>query len=334
MSHSNSSLNCFASCMAKYNHCYVLHSPTCKPVSPHLTFGVMAHDVLYKAGRLRDDANDGVVNAEEYRGIIPSEVLYNDLKQEFGINNWHSYFVNVIKQVAKYETSLVKELSDMDSGCVTIEREVKLQLTVEELQELGYMDVKQALVGVVDLLMYNGSTAYILDYKFSSSRKTQDDFDLNSQLPIYAMLVHYLYDIPLHNIKYGYIDIPKKSFDKPALLSSGLLSRSKSQNVSQEMYEKSVTAIHGDDPYYNCAPGGYYHDAWCNMALNKSAYLSMQYLDMDVYSNVVQDLMDAARVIDTMKENNIPFLKKYDSYTCSSCEYLTVCKPWLTVGGV
>ena len=333
MSHSNSSLNCFANCMSKYNHAYILRSPTCKPPSPHLTFGVMAHDVLYKAGMLRDEVNDGVVDKEKYYQIIPSEVLYNDLKVEFGIQNWFSYFTHVIKQVAIYEEKLKNEMLQMEVGSLTIEREVKLQMTIDELESIGVYGVKQPIVGVIDLLMYDGINAYILDYKFSSNRKTQDDFDMNSQLPLYAFFVHHKYDIPLHNIKYGYIDIPKQSLDKPILLKNGTLSRSKSQNVSQELYKKSVEAIHGDDPYYNCEPGGYYYDIYNELALNKAAYLSIQYLDEEVYANVIDDLLNTARSIDSMKTYNMPFLRKYDAYTCKSCEYLTSCKPWLTVGG-
>lgn len=331
MSHSNSSLNTFAHCMAKYEHSYILHSPTCKPPSPHLAFGVMAHDVLYKAGKLRDEVNDGVVDTEKFYSIIPSEVLYNDLKVEFGIDNWYQYFNSVVKQVAEYETNLQKELLAMSNNGITIEREVRLQITVEELEELGIMGVKQPLVGIIDLLMYDGEYAYILDYKFSSSRKTQDDFDMNSQLPLYAMMVHYKYDIPLHNIKYGYIDIPKMSFGKPIVLSNGTLSRAKSQNVSQEMYQKAVIAIHGDDAKYNCEPGGYYYDAWCAMALNKAAYLSIQWLDMEVVSNVFNDLINTAMVIDKMEQLHFPYLKKYDAYTCKGCEYLEICKPYLGV---
>ena len=333
MSHSNSSLNTFASCMSKYWHAYINHSPTCKPPSPHLAFGVMAHDVLYKAGILRDEVEDGVVDTEKYYNVIPSEVLYGELKAEFGIQNWYTYFVQVIKQVAEYENRLKSEMLNLGSGNLTIEREVKLQLTVDEQQAVGIYGLKQSIVGIVDLLMYDGVNAYILDYKFSSSQKTQDDFDMNSQLPLYAMLVHYKYDIPLHNIKYGYIDIPKKSFDKPILLKNGTLSRAKSQNVSQDLYKKAVEAVHGDDEYYNCEPGGYYYEAYCNMALNKAAYLSMQYLDMDVYGNVTKDLLDAATMIDKMQIAGIPYLKKYDAYTCKSCEFLTSCKPWLTVNG-
>lgn len=334
MSHSNSSLNTFANCMAKYEHNYILHTPPCKPVSPHLTFGTMAHEVLYKAGVLRDETNDGV-NDENYRNIIPSEVLYPELKQEFQIKSWNNYFGNVIRETARIEAELIQKLQDeYPLEVITIEREVKLQMTVEEMFELGYGGLTQPFVGVIDLLIYTPQRAIILDYKFSSSRKTQDDFDMNSQLPLYAFFVNHLYDIPLHEIQYGYIDIPKKDFGMPTVLSNGTLSRSKEQNVSQEMYEKAVIAIHGDnDPKYNCKPGGHYYDCWCNLALNRPAYLSIQYLDMDVYSNVVSDLIMTAQTIDFYKENKFSFLRKYDAYSCRGCEYLEACKPWLTVDG-
>lgn len=335
MSHSNSSLNTFANCMAKYEHSYILHTPPCKPVSPHLTFGTMAHDVLHKAGLLRDEVEDGVVDTEKYYQIIPSEVLFPDLKQEFQIKDWNKYFSHVIRETAKIEKSIIADLREENPNePITVEREVKLQMTVEEMQNLGYYGLNQPLVGIVDLLIYTPTSAVILDYKFSSSRKTQDDFDMNSQLPLYAFFVHNLYDIPLHNIQYGYIDIPKRDFGVPTVLSNGTLSRAKDQNVSQELYERAVIAIHGeDDPKYNCKPGGHYYDCWCNLALNKPAYLSMQYLDMEVYENVIEDLVKTAQCIDFYKENHMPFLRKYDSYSCKGCEYLDACKPWLTVNG-
>ena len=352
MAHSNSSLNTFASCMAKYEHSYILHTPPCKPPSPHLAFGVMAHEVLYKAGKLRDEINDKVSDGE-YMTIIPSEVLYPELKSEFNIQNWYRYFVNVVKQVAKYENDCVNELRE--KGNVQIEREVKLQLTVDQLRNLGITGINQPIVGIIDLLIIGDGYATILDYKFSSNRKTQDDFDQNSQLPLYALFVHYLYDIPLHNIKVGYIDIPKQDFGKPTVLSNGTISRAKTQNVSQEQYEEYVNAIHGrwyvktesglsqvefdpcvkqicePDEYYNCRPGGYYYDCWCQMALNKAAYLSVQYIDIDTYINVTQDLFNAARMIDMMIANKLPFLRKYDAYSCKSCEYVNTCKKWLGV---
>lgn len=316
--------------MAKYEHNYILHTPPSKPVSPHLTFGTMAHDVLYRAGKLRDEYEDGV--SEGYSTIIPSEVIYQDLKETFKINSWQAYFVPVIKQTAEYEQQLIHNLIETQSGPITVERELKLQLTVEQLHQMGFTKIQQPFVGIIDCLIYTPKYATIIDYKFSSNRKSQDDFDMNSQLPLYAFFVNKLYNIPLINIQYGYIDIPKQAPDKPTILTNGTLSRSKSQNVTQKMYELAVKAIHGDDPYYNCKPNGYYYDCWCQMAFNKPAYLSMQWLDGDVYKGVMRDLLNTAEMIDFMKENKMPFLHKYDSYSCKSCEYLTACKPWLEVG--
>ena len=333
MAHSNSSLNSFASCMARYEHNYILHTPPCKPVSPHLVFGVMAHEVLEKAGRLRDDSGDDVVQVGEYQTIIPSELLYPELKQEFQIKSWQKYFTNVIKQVAKYESELLEEIYGYEED-VDILREVKLQITPDELKVIGYYGITQPLVGVIDLLIKTEHYAFILDYKFSANKKSQDDFDMNSQLPIYAYLVHINYGIPLRNIKYGYIDIPKQDFGEPTLLSNGTLSRSKSQNVSQELYEKAVIAIHGeDDPKYNCKPGGHYYDAWCEFAFNKPAYLSIQWLDLEVVNGVIPDILNAAKMCDFMRNNDMPFLRKYDAYTCKACEFVEACKPWVTVGG-
>ena len=325
MAHSNSSLNCFANCQRKYQHAYILHTPTCKPPSPHLAFGTMGHEVLYKAGKMRDEINDNIV--PDYESIIPSELLYSELKEYFDISNWHNYFVPIIKQIAKYEKELIKEISV--TGPLTIERELKLQQTVEELRNNG-INVTQPLVGVIDLLLLTPTYATILDYKFSTSRKNQDDFDMNSQLQIYALLVNAIYHIPFENITIGYIDIPKKESVMPIVLSDGTLSRAKSQNVTQDMFKLAVIATHGaDDPYYNCEPGGYYYDAYCNFAMNKPAYITTRALDIDTYIGVISDILHEMETIDKYEKYNLSYAAKYDSYSCNDCEYLTYCKPWL-----
>lgn len=323
MSHSNSSLNCFAECMKKYEHRYILKTPSCNPESMDLKFGTMAHEVLYKAGLARDNGNKD--------DFIPDEILYPDLKLHFGISSWNSYFTAVINEVSKIEDKLTFECIN-DFAATKIYRELKLEFTAEEFEEItGCKNINQPFVGVIDLLIVTKNKAIIIDYKFSSNRKTQDDFDMNSQLPLYAAMVHYKFDVPLHNIKYGYIDIPKTQLDTPVILSNGTLSRSKSQNVSQELYAKAVKAIHGDDAYYNCEPGGYYYDAWCNMVFNKAAYLSIQYLDESVYGGVLNDLGEAAQMIDYMTKNKLPFCKKYNSHSCKKCDYIKACKPWMEV---
>lgn len=325
MSHSNSSLNCFAYCMKKYEHNYVKHTPPCRPPSSDLKFGTMAHEVLDKAGKLRD------TGAISYETIIPSEVLHNDLKLEFGIKNWQQYFVPVVRQVYEYEKKLIDELIETNTGNVQIEREVKLQLTSEQIKQNLNVTTTEPLVGVIDLLLLTKTHATIIDYKFSKTRKNQDDFDLNSQLQLYALLVHVNYDIPLHNIKIGYIDIPKQPLDTPTVLTNGTLSRSKAQNIPQEFYARAVLAVHGDDPYYNCKPGGYYYDAWCNMALNKAAYLNVQYLDISTYNGIISEIADILFTLEQYLSNTIPAIGKVDSYSCKNCEYLRDCKPWLEV---
>ncbi len=319
--------------MSKYEHAYIKHDRPDLPKSPHLEFGAMAHEVLEKAGNLRDMSEIGILTPDDYEPVIPSEVIGSDLKEFFKIRSWHSYFMTVILQIAEYEKELRESFKAEFGEDPMIERELHLQMTPAELASMGYVGITQPLVGVVDLLLHNDKGAYILDYKFSAKRKTQNDMDLNSQLPLYAMLVSHEYNVPLRNIKVGYIDIPKVDFEEPAVLANGKLSRATAQNVSQEMYEKAVLQIHGDDPEYNCKPGGYYYDAWCNYALNKAAYMTLQWLDLEAAQNIFKDLCDTASFIDRMKQNNLTYLKKYDSYSCGACDYKTVCKPWTTVGG-
>jgi hypothetical protein len=307
--------------MKRYAHNYIYHTVPCKPTSVDARFGTMAHEVLYKAGRLRDDGDT------DYDTIIPSEVLYHDLKLEFGISNWHQYFVPIIKQLYEYEKQLIAEMS----GDVEIEREIKLQLTPSELKKHLKVKATQPLVGIIDLLLITDTHATIIDYKFSKTRKTQDDFDMNSQLQLYALLVHINYGIPLRNIKIGYIDIPKQASDTPTLLSNGTLSRSKSQNITQEFYAQAVKALHGEDQYYNCNAGGHYYDIWCYMALNKVAYMNVQYLDIDTFHGIINEIANIITVLETFLENKLPFIGKTDSYSCKSCEFINSCKTWLGV---
>lgn len=327
MSHSNSSLNCFLACPHKYKMMYI---DGIKPdtVSPHLTFGIMAHDVLYKAGIRRDEAEDGVISEGDYSPVIPSEVLYSELKEYFGIPNWEQYFKPVIKQVAEYEKKILSELVRP-----IVNRELKLQLEPDRLYQISKLHINQPLVGVIDFLAIDEfyENAVILDYKFSSERKTQSDFDMNSQLYIYALLANKEYGVPLRNIEVGYIDIPKKPIDKPIVLKNGTLSRSKSQNIPAEIYKKCVIAVHGNDPYYNCDEGGYYEDIYHNLVNVKPAYLSTQYLDIDAYYSITGDVEQTAFLIDRMVRDGLPFCRKYDSYSCKSCDMLNKCKKWLQV---
>ena len=54
---------------------------------------------------------------------------------------------------------------------------------------------------------------------------------------------------------------------------------------------------------------------------------------MEVYDGVLTDILNAAVMTDFMTDNKMPFLKKYDAYSCKGCDFVEACKPWLTVGG-
>lgn len=315
MAHSNSSINCFLNCEKKYELSYISKLTPEGPISPHLKFGEMAHKVLYDAGVLRDDRRDGI---DDYNVCIPSESIGNDLKQYFGISNWNKYFKAVIKQCYEYEKELCKQY-------------VTYEILRETICQYKYKDF--LLKGILDLLILDNlnKKATIIDYKFSSNRKTQEDFDNNSQLQLYAYFVNKTYGIPIKNIQIGYIDIPKQSFDNPTVLSNGTLSRAKSQNVSAELYKQAVMAIHGEDKTYNCEPGGHYYDCYCALQLNKAAYLNTRYVDKDTCSSIMNDLLDTVDEIEFKIKNKRPFLRKCDSYSCKNCEYKKACKEWLTI---
>lgn len=335
--HSNSSLNCYSNCQRMYKLSYIDRIEPDEE-NMHLKFGEMAHEVLYNAGKLRDDIQDKVLNEDDYVPVIPSETLYPELKDFFGIDNWHQYFVGVIKQTSKYEQSEINDIiaqAGENFDGLQIFREHKLFINSEQRQKIFdsnvHPDYIQGFTGVIDLLLLTKTHAYIFDYKFSSTKKTQSDFDENSQLQLYALLVHINYGIPYHNIKIGYIDIPKKSPEKPMLLSNGKLSRAKSQNCTGETYKLYVEALHGkNDPVYNCNPGGFYYDCYMELIANKTAYLTERWLDAEVFRNIIRDLFDTAEEIDMKLANRGHWLRKYDSYTCKNCEYKKHCKPWLS----
>ena len=47
----------------------------------------------------------------------------------------------------------------------------------------------------------------------------------------------------------------------------------------------------------------------------------------------IEAIWTALYLVDKIKQENLPYLKKYDSFSCKSCEYLHSCKPWLNVNG-
>lgn len=325
MSHSNTSLNCFTNCMKAYEHTYILKTPHDKPESPHLKLGVLGHKVLQDAGTVRDNMLDDLDEAASV--AIPSELLYQDLKEFFGITSWHEYFYEVLAETYLIEQQECKEFT----SAYEIYREIRLTVPPDQLRLDGFRGIHNQVVGVIDLLILGKDKATIIDYKFSTKPKGQDNFDMDSQLYLYAYLVHKNFNIPFKNIKIGYIDIGKKQFGEPKVLWNGRLSVDKSQFVLPSTYKKAVLAQHGNDPVYNCDPGGYYYECYMSLQDNKQAVPNIQQLDIAAMKGIVEDFMKAARLIDKMTEEHEPFLKKFDSYSCKNCDFLSHCKPWLNI---
>lgn len=334
MRYSNTSLNTYTTCQRKFWHNYVNHSPKCKPNPLYFAFGEMAHKVLKDAGDLRDFAESGII---DYTQCIPSEVLYSELKEEFRIKNWHSYFTAVCKQVAFYEKEELMAMTAETGQKCTIYRELQINSNIP-VQINGKYERDEFITGIIDLLILSEDKKYatILDYKFSSTIKTQDDFDMNSQLQLYALLVHNMYGTPLRNIKIGYIDIVRADFERPTVLTNGQLSRAKSQNTSQEMYIACVRALWPDKADELLAPGGYYYDIVQELANRKIAYLNSQWLDEDTYNGIIHDvvgaLLEVSNKINHTASKNA-YCARYDAYTCKGCEFLEACKPWIKKGG-
>lgn len=328
MNFSNTSLNTYAACQRKFWHNYINHSPKCKPDPLYFAFGEMAHKVLYDAGILRDNTESGDI--ETYDTVIPSELMYHDLKEEFGIKNWHSYFTQVCKQVVQYEREEIKILCEESGTDCELYREY-------EITEL--FDNRHPVKGIIDLLIISKDRQYatILDYKFSSKQKTQDDFDMNSQLQIYAELVNKRFNVPLRNIRIGYIDIVRSDFERPIVLNNGTLSRAKSQNVSQETYIACVKALEPERYEAMLAPGGYYYEIVQELANKKIAYLNTQWLDIDAHFSILNDTIcvmdDLAQKLDKENKEAGLFNARFDAYTCKGCEFLKACKPWITIEG-
>lgn len=332
MSHSNSSINAFCSCQRSYLYNYIQHAKPCKAPSVHLTFGTMAHEVLLKAGILRDDQQ----YVSDYQQVIPSEILYLNEKEYFKISSWNLYFTHVIKQVAQYEDDIVSEMLVRCGNGVKIKREYKMSLSPQQIGEEypNTPELRDNFVGVIDLLVLSEDNQYatIVDYKFSTKAKTQEDFDMNSQLYAYALMVHCEFGTPLRNIQIAYIDIPKTEFAMPKLLQNGTLSRSKEQNVSQALYLEAIKICHPDDWKSMTEPGGYYYDILNELSLKKAAYLQKQWLDTDIYQNIIGQLVLTMYVMDELNsKDDSYYVGKFDARECKDCAFVNVCKPYLYI---
>lgn len=174
----------------------------------HTRFGSMAHKVL------------------ETRNI-PLEELYPELKEEFQITNWTSYFSTILNEL----DSLMSDYEKVDSE-VVVENEY--------------------LKGIIDTVWKNKTTGkYLLtDYKFTNTPKDQMDLLIDQQLYIYGSMFALEKGIRLDDVEVGYISIPKKELDNPRVLANGKLSKDKAQRTTYKMYLNKIHELNLDENDY------------------------------------------------------------------------------------
>lgn len=236
----------------------------------HTRFGSMGHNVL------------------ETR-IIPDEILYPELKEEFGISSWCRYFEPIFKEIDEYF------------------KDYELIYTEHRVEN-------EVLKGVIDCVWKHKTTGryLITDYKFSNTDKGQEDVLLDEQMYIYAVLLALELEISLEQIDIGYINIPKKEMDNPRVLKSGQLSKDKAQNVTYEKYVDTINELG-----LNIAD---YEDFLAEIKGRKLISIEPQPINVDMAYRIMENVDNVVR--DMQKG----YILEKCSFMCKRCDCIQYCK--------
>lgn len=223
-------------------------------------------------------------------GIIPDEELYVQLKEYFGIKSWNDYF-----------KSIYEELNMFLKDYIVLDKEV--------LVENDY------LKGFIDLVLKNEKTNKILliDYKFSTSNKGQEDLLLDEQLYIYSLLYSKQFNIPIDNISVGYISIPKTQLDKPRLLKNGKLSKDKNQNTTYNKYIEAIKELNQDINDYQDILEQLSGKTLLNISIT-------EHINLDMLERIV------INIDNIFKDMQKGYTIEKCSFMCKNCDYLQYCK--------
>lgn len=236
----------------------------------HTRFGSMGHNVL------------------ETR-IIPDEILYPELKEEFGISSWCRYFEPIFKEIDVYF------------------KDYELIYTEHRVEN-------EVLKGVIDCVWKHKTTGryLITDYKFSNTDKGQEDVLLDEQMYIYAVLLALELGLSLEQIDIGYINIPKKEMDNPRVLKSGQLSKDKAQNVTYEKYVETINELG-----LNMAD---YEDFLAEIKGRKLISIEPQPINVDMAYRIMENVDNVVR--DMQKG----YVLEKCSFMCKRCDCIQYCK--------
>lgn len=264
---SHSEISTYLDCQKKWELQYL---KGIKIDNVHFQFGSMGHSVLET-------------------GVIPDELLYQELKDAFGIVSWKNYF-----------TIILDEWKNTFKDYEVLHREYKIE--TDEIK------------GVIDLVLKHKDTGRILivDYKFSNNEKGYEDMLLDEQMIIYAVVYALNNNLLLSDIDIGYFNITKKEPQKPRVLKNGTLSKDKAQFTTKQLYLNSINELNLKVEDYS--------DILEELDNRTLTTFNMSNINNEMAVRIMQNIDN---VIKDMEKGYV--LEKC-SYMCKKCEYLEYCK--------
>ena len=264
---SHSEITTYLDCQKKWD---LIYNKGLTIDNVHLQFGSMGHKVL------------------ETREI-PDEMLYPELKEEFGIQSWKNYFTTILNELDEYFKDY-------------------------EILHKEYRVENEYIKGVIDVVWRHKTTGRILitDYKFSTKNKGLEDILLDEQMYLYAMVYGTNNNLSIDDIDIGYINIPKCEMTKPRVLKNGTLSKDKAQNTTYNLYVESINELGLNISDYEDILSELTNKTMINVAISQ--------MNRDMMRRIAENV---DHVIRDMEKGYV--LEKC-AFQCKYCDFLQYCK--------
>lgn len=264
---SHSEITTYLDCQKKWD---LVYNKGLKIDNVHLRFGSMGHEVL------------------ETREI-PDEMLYPELKEEFGIQSWKNYF-----------TTILNELDEYFKDYEVLHKEYRVE--------------NEQIKGVIDVVWRHKTTGRILitDYKFSTKNKGLEDILLDEQMYLYAMVYGLQNKLSIDDIDIGYVNIPKCEMVKPRVLKNGTLSKDKAQNTTYNLYVESINELGLNISDYEDILSELTNKTMINVAISQ--------MNRDMMLRIAQN------VDNVIKDMEKGYVLEKCTFQCKYCDFLQYCK--------
>jgi hypothetical protein len=264
---SHSEITTYLDCQKKWD---LVYNKGLKIDNVHLRFGSMGHEVL------------------ETREI-PDEMLYPELKEEFGIQSWKNYF-----------TTILNELDEYFKDYEVLHKEYRIE--------------NEQIKGVIDVVWRHKTTGRILitDYKFSTKNKGLEDILLDEQMYLYAMVYGVQNRLSIDDIDIGYVNVPKCEMIKPRVLKNGTLSKDKAQNTTYNLYVESINELG-----LNIAD---YEDILSELTNKTMINVAISQMNRDMMLRIAQN------VDNVIKDMEKGYVLEKCTFQCKYCDFIQYCK--------